>query len=272
MKKLLGFWEKDIINKLIVLVLAVLVLGLAAFLYFLLTIPKGSIFYSAFSPSNDVIPTLASAATPMPTPTTASFPSLTPLPTFTPTLSLFSPMPSASPTFVSSPTRVQSTETAAPVSTSAALISNGSASACIPNNPPQIGKVVGVVDGNTIKVLLNSDGKIYVVRYIGIAVPKYGETQEPYGQKSELENYHLVFAQKINMFSDALDKDSAGRLLRYVTAGDNFINLALVQHGLATAVSASPNTACDSVFQNAEQSAQQSQVGMWSPIPTPKSP
>ncbi|HEY9153206.1 MAG TPA: thermonuclease family protein, partial [Anaerolineales bacterium] len=75
-----------------------------------------------------------------------------------------------------------------------------------------------------------------------------------------------------NMFSDVSDKDSAGRLLRYVTVGDNFVNLILVQHGFATAASAQPNVACDAVFQSAQQTAQQSQAGMWIATPTLKSP
>lgn len=152
------------------------------------------------------------------------------------------------------------------------IVSNSSATACIPNNPPETGRVVGVLDGNTIKVLLDSDGKIYVIRYIGIAVPKYGETKELYGDVAEAENYDLVFAQRVNMFSDTSDKDSAGRLLRYVTVGDNFINLALIQHGLATAVTVEPDIACDAVFQNAEQIARQSQIGRWVLTPTPSSP
>ena len=151
-------------------------------------------------------------------------------------------------------------------------MSSASATACIPNNPPQTGRVVGVLDGNTIKVLLNSDGKIYVVRYIGIAVPKYGETQELYGDVAEAENYDLVFAKSVNMFSDTSDKDSVGRLLRYVTVGDNFINLAMIQHGLATAATVQPDVACDAVFKSAEQIARQSQVGRWVPTPTSSSP
>lgn len=131
---------------------------------------------------------------------------------------------------------------------------------------------MGVLDGNTIKVLLDSDRKIYIVRYIGIAVPKYGQTQEPYGNVAEAENYNLVFAQNVNMFNDTSDKDSAGRLLRYVTVGDNFINLALIQHGLATAFTIQPDTTCDPVFQNAEQIARQSQIGRWASTSTPSSP
>jgi len=281
MKTIIDFWKKDIINKLIILVLSALIVGFLAFLYFLFTIPQGSIFYNTFFHAHGNIPTLisqAGTATPMPTPTTAFFPSMTPLPAPTSTgLSSSRLTPFAAATFILSltPAQIQSTATAAPtllMATLASTMSNSSAMACIPNRPPQVGRVVGVLDGNTIKVLLDSDGKIYVIRYIGIAVPKYGETQELYGEVAEAENYTLVFAKNVNMFSDVSDKDSAGRLLRYVTAGDNFINLALVQHGLATAFTVQPNTACDAVFQNAEQIARQSQVGRWMTTPTPSSP
>lgn len=132
--------------------------------------------------------------------------------------------------------------------------------------------MVGVIDGNTIKVLLDSDGKIYFIRYIGITVPQYGEVVQPYGEAAEAVNYKLVFAQKVNLFEDASDKDSAGRLLRYVMAGNVFVNWQMVQDGFATAMSAPPNTACDSVFQNAEQVARQAEVGRWVATPTPSSP
>jgi endonuclease YncB( thermonuclease family) len=144
--------------------------------------------------------------------------------------------------------------------------------ACIPNTILQTGNVVGVIDGNTIKVLLASDGKIYVVRYIGIAVPKYGEVQEPYGEAAEIKNYNLVFGHTISMFADAADKDPAGRLLRFVMVDNTFVNLALVQQGLATPIPLPPNTACDPIFQNAEQVAEQSQIGRWAPTPTLQSP
>ena len=281
MKTITDFWKKDIINKLIILVLSALSVGFLAFLYFLFTIPQGSILYDTFFHANGNIPTLisqASTATPMPTPTTAFFPSMTPLPASTSTglsSSRLTPFAAATLILSSTPTQIQSTGTTAPTLPLVTLVStasNSSAMACIPHEPPQTGNVVGVLDGNTIKVLLHSDGKIYVIRYIGIAVPKYGETQELYGDVAEAENYSLVFAKSVNMFSDASDKDSAGRLLRYVTVGDNFINLALIQQGLATALTVQPDTACDAVFQNAEQIARQSQVGRWVTTLTPSSP
>ncbi|HUH98243.1 MAG TPA: thermonuclease family protein [Anaerolineales bacterium] len=277
MKKILDFWNRDIINKLIVGVLAVLGIGLLACLYFLWTLPTGSLFYGALFPSRST-PTQLSTATVRPTPTTEFFPSVTPLPAPSSTgisSPLLTPFTSVTPPPSPLPAQNQSTETTAPTAPLAASIpavTSAAATACIPNHPPETGRVVGVLDGNTIKVLLDRDGKIYVVRYIGIAVPAYGETQELYGRAAELDNFDLVFAQKVSLFGDNSDKDPAGRLLRYVTMGDRFINLVLLQHGYATAASVPPNTACDAVFKNAEQTARQSQIGRWVATPTPLSP
>ena len=277
MKKFVEFWNKDIINKLILLALAGLGIGLLALIYFLLTVPKESILYGTIFPSKNALPTLASQSvtvTSMPTPTTEFFPSMTPLPVFTSTggpSSLLTPFTAA--TFASSPEAlVRVTQTTASISSTVTPISTlslASGASCIPSHTPETGRVVGVLDGYTIKVLLDSDGKIYVVRYIGIAVPKYGEAQEPYGKAAEVDNYNLVFARAVTMVSDSSDKDTSGRLLRYVSVGDQFINLQIVQDGFATAVSVSPNTACDAVFQNAEQSARQSHVGRWAATSTP---
>jgi endonuclease YncB( thermonuclease family) len=273
MKNFIDFWKKDIINKLIVLVISVMTLLFLAFLYFLLTIPKDSLFYSAFLPANNAIASPVVTATPMPTPTTQFFPSLTPLPTLTATKAPFtSPSPSAAVSLTPSHALLQATGTSVPLSVTITPISNEAATACIPNAAPETGNVVGVIDGNTIKVLLASDGKVHIVRYIGIVVPKYSEVLEPYGEAAEIKNYNIVFAHTLRMFAEAADKDSAGRLLRYVMVDNTFVNFALVQQGFATAFSTPPNTACDQAFQNAEQTARQSQIGRWAPTPTPPSP
>jgi endonuclease YncB( thermonuclease family) len=278
MKSIIDFWKKDIINKLIVIVLLALIIGAFGSIYFLFTIPNGSTFYSGLLPFKTTVPTQTSTATLVPTPTTELFASLTPLPLPTSTGASSSSLTPFVATPIIFPTATQSQFTPTVITTSTAVAANSTLSsttalACIPNNSPQTGNVVGVLDGNTIKVLLDSDGKIHVIRYIGIAVPKYGETQELYGNAAEIANYNLVFAKKVNLYSDVSDMDSAGRLLRYVTVGDDFINVELLQHGWATAASTPPNTACDSVFKNAEQTAHQAHVGRWMVVAsTPSSP
>jgi len=136
---------------------------------------------------------------------------------------------------------------------------------CIPGNARQTGKVLDVLDGNTIKVYM--EDKVYFVRYIGIQVPKYGEVQELYGQAAMLKNSSLVFGKEVSLIKDVSDKDSAGRLLRYILVGDTFVNLELLKAGFATAVGVPPDTACVQAFQDAEQSARQAQVGRWASAP-----
>jgi len=142
------------------------------------------------------------------------------------------------------------------------------ASACIPDNPPQSGKVLDVIDGNTIKVLINDSA--YTVRYIGIEVPRFRPTADYFGQEADFKNAEYVFAKEIILIADKVDKDDAGRLLRYVKSGDVFVNYELVKQGFASAI-AGP-AACASLFQDAELSAKQLKLGKWNPTPTPPSP
>lgn len=59
---------------------------------------------------------------------------------------------------------------------------------CIPNNTPQPGKVVDVVDGDTVKVLLDQDGQTYTVRYIGMDTPENTSQVEYFGAESTVKN------------------------------------------------------------------------------------
>jgi len=60
---------------------------------------------------------------------------------------------------------------------------------CIPNNTPQTGKVVDVVDGDTIKVLLDQDGQTYTVRYIGMDTPEYTSQVEYFGSEAAVKMF-----------------------------------------------------------------------------------
>jgi peptide/nickel transport system permease protein len=155
---------------------------------------------------------------------------------------LFLPSPRA-PTATPTPTEV--TSTAIPsVQSTEALIS------CPPGNPSQMGKVVEIIDGNTIKVLI--DGYVYVVRYIGIDVPEASETG---GTEATYKNAELVYRKEITLIPDQTDKDARGRLLRYVFVGDTFVNYELVAQGFARAVDQAPNSSCAEYFQGAQQQA-----------------
>jgi len=141
-------------------------------------------------------------------------------------------------------------------------------STCIPKNgESRIGKAIEVMDGNTVRVLMQDNGLIYYVRYIGVEVP----TDPAYGLLAEQKNIELVYMKEITLLTDTTPKDDRGRLLYYVIAGDTFINLEMIKQGLGSALDVPPNSSCAQSFSNGEQAARTSQLGIWSviSIPTP---
>jgi endonuclease YncB( thermonuclease family) len=284
MQKFVKFWKKDLVNKLITLVALLIVTAVVVDLV-LLMVPKsdGTALLDDFFPTPTlelkVIQTqqaataeyrsaMATASVP-PTVTTMplkpvlkattffqiySTPMLeTPQPTITPTLSLptstaqaQTPTPSRTPQF--------------PPTTPAA------GAACIPNNPPQTGKVVEILDGNTVKVLVN--GLVYVVRYIGVKPP----ADQNYATLTNAKNGELVFLKEVTLTGDGADKDPTGRLLRYVSVGDIFVNLELIRQGLASADDAALQSSCSQVFQDAEAEARAAGMGIWGIAPAVLAP
>lgn len=153
------------------------------------------------------------------------------------------------------------TETALP-----AVSINPGVASCIKDDTPEIGIVVDIVDGDTIKVIIN--GATYSLRYIGIDTPENTTEKEYYGQEATNRNAELVYAKAVTLYSDVSDKDRYGRLLRYVFVEDQFINLMLVQEGYASAYRYEPDTACAETFSNAETNPKNNKVGMWGAPPT----
>jgi len=139
---------------------------------------------------------------------------------------------------------------------------------CIPNNPPQTGRVVDVVDGDTIKVLLDEDGKTYSVRYIGMDTPENTSQVEYFGPEATAKNSELVYGKTVLLVKDVSETDPYGRLLRYVIVNDEFINYELVSRGYANTASYPPDIACISTFQRAEDQASAAKLGFWGIPPT----
>ncbi len=216
---------------------------------------------SATSAVRAAIPTSAPTFTPTATP------SLTPLPTGTRTASA---TPPATITLTLAPTA-----TLLPTATSL-LPASMAGAACIPTVPPQTGRVVSVVDGDTIKVLLDQDGKTYSVRYIGMDTPEMNQGGLLAAQAT-LANSDLVYGRKVMLIKDVSETDRYGRLLRYVIADGIFVNLELVARGYATAATYPPDVACQSTYLAAEQQARAASLGLWAaaaeqaPLPLPTS-
>jgi len=139
---------------------------------------------------------------------------------------------------------------------------------CIPPQTPQLGLVTKVVDGDTIRVLL--DGKEEKVRYIGIDAPESTTTQEAFGKEATKHNAQLVRDQIVELYRDVSETDRYGRLLRYVVTNSIFVNLKLIEEGYAKAVTYPPDVACATIFQYAERTARELGKGLWaSATPSP---
>ncbi|PWH17546.1 MAG: hypothetical protein DDG59_07990 [Anaerolineae bacterium] len=132
---------------------------------------------------------------------------------------------------------------------------------CIPLQTPQLGLVTKVIDGDTIRVLL--DGKEEKVRYIGIDAPESTTTQEAFGKEATKRNAQLVRNQIVELYRDVSETDRYGRLLRYVVTNSVFVNLKLIEEGYAKAVTYPPDVACATIFQYAERTARELGKGLW---------
>jgi endonuclease YncB( thermonuclease family) len=121
--------------------------------------------------------------------------------------------------------------------------------------------VVGVLDGDTIRVRLDGGEGIYSVRYVGVEAPPTGQY---YAAISAGRNAELVYLKQATLVRDLTDSDPQGTLLRYVIAEGKFVNYELIAGGYAQAISAAPDTACRDSFESAQREAQFSKLGLWS--------
>jgi endonuclease YncB( thermonuclease family) len=277
MKALISFWKKDWVNKLILLVVVAVVIGLGLNIYLFIKLKPEGLFPSLVPPT----PRQAFTAFPTITPGSPRAPSNTPLPSLPPTftqipeilLSPTSEVVPSSPTAPIFPTltpimMAAATDTPIAILTTAPPPPSVNVTACIPAQTPEKGSVLEVLDGNTLRVLFESDGKVYTVRYIGIEVPPY-DTSNVWGRVAYLKNNELTYAKPILMFKEGADKDARGRYLRYVTVGDIFVNFQMLRPGNATALASVPEMACAPFFRAAEESARQAGIGRWAPTPRP---
>lgn len=148
------------------------------------------------------------------------------------------------------------------------LFTDSSALACLPTNTTrEQGRVVKVVDGDTIEVEVN--GTPYKVRYIGIDTPESTTQIEYFGKEAAARNQALVNGREVILIKDVSETDRYGRLLRYVLVGEVFVNYELVRGGYANALRYPPDVACAEVFRAAERQAREERLGLWAPTPTP---
>ena len=130
------------------------------------------------------------------------------------------------------------------------------------NNNIKLYKVTRVIDGDTIEI---EGGKR--VRYIGINTP---ETVDPrkkvecFGREASNKNKEFVEGQIVRFEKDISETDKYGRLLRYVYVDNQFINLELVKNGYAYSSTFPPDVKYQKVFLDAETTAREKNLGLWS--------
>lgn len=144
---------------------------------------------------------------------------------------------------------------------------SGEAFACLPPDGGRVsGIVAGVIDGDTIVVQVGFQQ--FTVRYLGIDTPETSVNPPEFmAVEARSRNRDLVTGERVTLVSDpeAGETDIYDRLLRYVIAGDVFVNLVLVREGLARYFPG--ENACGGAFFAADAAARSENIGIWSDHP-----
>lgn len=125
------------------------------------------------------------------------------------------------------------------------------------------GKVVGVVDGDTLDILLTGRTRLRV-RLAEIDAP---EKDQPWGQRSKRGLSALVFSKPVHIESAGVDR--YGRTIARVYLGSLDVNRKMVEDGLAWAYRA---YLTDPRIDGAERQARANKVGLWSATPSEINP
>ena len=120
--------------------------------------------------------------------------------------------------------------------------------------------VLRVIDGRTI-IIDDGQGE-QTVRLIGI---KALDFRDPFFDFSREVVQSWIEGKSVMLESDQLERDSQGRLLRYVFFENIMINAALMLNGLATIETELPNVRYDNYLKQMQLQARESEVGIWDP-------
>ena len=114
--------------------------------------------------------------------------------------------------------------------------------------------MVAVINGAYIEVRTGSER--FFVRYLG--VDPTGD-----GQAAAALNQALVEGQEVTLVTDGAESDGQGNQLRYVLAGDQFVNFELVRQGVALPGLYPPAVQCMDTLLAAETLAHVENLGYW---------
>ncbi|APH38794.1 thermonuclease family protein [Methanohalophilus halophilus] len=116
--------------------------------------------------------------------------------------------------------------------------------------------VVRVIDGDTF--VMDSGEK---VRLIGVDTP---ELDEPYYTEAKDYLSNRIEGKQVLLEGDSSNRDTYGRLLRYVWLDGELVNRELVEEGLALSRAYEPDTKYQHIFAEAQQNARDAKLGIWS--------
>jgi micrococcal nuclease len=130
-----------------------------------------------------------------------------------------------------------------------------------------VGRVVKVVDGDTIAVQLGAARA--KVRYIGVDTPETKDPRRPvqcYGQQAADFNARLVAGERVRLVRDVEARDRYGRLLAYVyrVRDGLFVNAELARLGYAQPLTIAPDVRHAGRFAQLARQARQAGRGLWS--------
>jgi hypothetical protein len=128
-----------------------------------------------------------------------------------------------------------------------------------PAAPRQVGTVVEILDAVHARIVIA--GLTYRVKYLGLVAPLPNSN---YFETSRQKSAELTKTQSVILISGPLDKDPTGALLRYIYAGQTFVNLELLKLGYAAWDHNDPLDAdCQAAWQTASDAALLSGAGAW---------
>jgi len=125
------------------------------------------------------------------------------------------------------------------------------------------GKVVGISDGDTIRVM--HEGKGERVRLYGVDCPEKGQD---FGQKAKMFTSNMVFGKGVEI--KAVTQDRYGRTVGFVYLGSRCLNEELIKSGFAWVYRKYCDKPICDQWRKMEENAKASKIGLWSqPNPIP---
>jgi len=133
------------------------------------------------------------------------------------------------------------------------------------------GRVVRVIDGDTIRVRLDDPVESRTVRYIGVDTPETvapGEPVQCFGKAASDFNKRLVAGKPVRLVLGRERRDRYGRLLAYVAVeGGPLVEDELLRRGYARTLTIPPNDDRAAHFRVLERRARAGNVGLWGACP-----